>query len=239
MEQKVLIVEDDRRLADMLSLHLGRLGLQTEHASDGQSGLGLAVRRGYDLIILDLNLPDIDGLEVCRRVRAVDRETRILMLTALCDELDLIVGLETGADDYVGKPFKVGELMARVQALLRRTTRSDEPGAAGGGRRENRIERTFRDLRINIERRKIYRCGAEVELTAREYDLLIFLSSTPGRAYTRRQILQNVWGCEVMGYDHSINTIIKRLRKKIECDPKNPSYIETVRGVGYRFSDAA
>lgn len=229
MKQRVLIVEDDTRLAQMLAMHLVKLGCEVDHAEDGTIGLDMALGQRYDLIVLDRTLPGIEGLEVCRKVRASDETVRVLMLTALAEELDLVVGLEVGADDYVAKPFKVGELMARVQALLRRANQeSTESGNYSSQRRYGAIQ-------IDLGKRKVTVRGENVELTPREFDLLVYLASAPERVFTREDILTEVWGSDVLGYDHSISTIVKRLRRKIERDSSKPQHIRTVRGVGYSF----
>jgi len=229
-QKKFLIIEDDLRLVEMLKIHFNKHDWLCEHAADGEEGLNLVSKNTYDLIILDRDLPGLGGIEICKKIRKEDQETRILMLTAFSDELDLVIGLDSGADDYVGKPFKLGELIARIQALLRRNT--------GHSVVELNENREFKTLRININERKVYLTNNELSLTAKEFDLLVFLSAQPGRVFSRTQILNHVWGSNVLSYEQSINTIVKRLRKKIEENPSKPIFLETVRGVGYRFSGA-
>jgi DNA-binding response OmpR family regulator len=189
----------------------------------------------YALIILDLMLPGMDGLSVCRRIREGNSITPILMLTAKSEEADRVHGLELGADDYLGKPFSVRELVARVKALLRRAKAGRE--AAGGRRVQGRIE--LGGLALDFDKRKVTLEGRIVELTVKEFDLLALFALNPGRTYGRTELLNLVWGEQFEGYEHTVNSHINRLRGKIERDPARPRYLKTVWGVGYRFSDAA
>lgn len=236
--RRVLVVEDDREIAELVALHLRDLGLATTHAGDGTEGFRLAREERFELIILDLMLPGMDGIELCRRMRNDDPTTPIIMLTAKSQELDKIMGLETGADDYITKPFSVRELIARVRAVLRRTR---EHGLAADASRTAPAQHSldFGEVRVDREGRRVFVSGAPVELTTKEFDLLVLLAESPGRAYSRRQLLELVWGYNHEGYSHTVNSHINRLRSKIEPDPGNPKYVQTVWGFGYRFAARA
>ncbi len=228
---RVLIIEDDRDIADVVALNVEDLGLETDRAADGESGLRKALEGGYALIILDLMLPGLDGVSVCSRIRQSDPVTPIMMLTARGEEMDRVIGLEIGADDYMTKPFSLRELTARIRALLRR---------ARAGREEippPPLE--FRGLRVDFEKRKVSREGSVVELTVKEFDLLALFIRYPGRAFSRADLLELVWGFQFEGYEHTVNSHINRLRGKIEPDPARPTYLQTVWGIGYRFAESA
>jgi two-component system alkaline phosphatase synthesis response regulator PhoP len=230
--ERALIIEDDKDIADMVSLHLKDLGLAVDRAPDGRSGLAKALENRYALVILDLMLPKMDGLAVCTKIREKNPGLPILMLTAKSEEIDRVLGLEIGADDYVTKPFSVRELMARVKALLRRTQgeRDAEGGPAAGT-----IE--IGGLRLDFDKRKVTCAGATVDLTVKEFELLGLFARNPGRTYSRTQLLNLVWGYQFEGYEHTVNSHINRLRAKIETDPGHPRYLRTVWGVGYRFAE--
>jgi two-component system OmpR family response regulator len=232
MVRRILIIEDNRDLAALLKEHLTDLAFTVDLAHDGVSGLAKAEAAGYDLVILDLMLPRLDGMEICRRLRQQKHYTPILMLTAKSTAMDKILGLELGADDYVVKPFNMKELLARVKAILRRT---DSMGQGGSEDEEGIVKRD--DLVINAAKRTVYRDGKAVELTAKEFDLLLYFSRHPGRVYSRAQLLESVWGYDQEGYEHTVNSHINRLRAKLEIDPSNPRYIRTVWGVGYKFQE--
>lgn len=230
-EKRVLIIEDDKEIVRLLQLHLHEYGLATEAVFDGESGVRQAREGNFDLIILDLMLPAKDGLEVCRTLREARVETPILMLTAKSEELDKVVGLELGADDYVTKPFGVRELMARVRALLRRADRPEQL------RQEGEAEAIdCGTLRLELGKRRVYREDVELDLTPREYELLELLCRHPGQAFSRAQLLEQVWGYQYEGYSHTVNSHINRLRAKVEDNPAEPKLIQTVWGFGYRFS---
>lgn len=230
---KVLVIEDEADIAQLVKLHLEDIPSEVSLAGDGALGLAEAQTGAFDLIILDIKLPGLDGLEVCRRLRANGRYTPILMLTSKSSELDRVLGLELGADDYLTKPFSVQELKARAKAIFRRAERfSAEPAAQA----QTRCIRA-RDLAIDVERHEVEVRGRPVQLTAKEFDLLVYFASHPGRVYSRDQLLDQVWGYQHSGYDHTVNSHINRLRNKIETDPQNPEYIHTVWGVGYKFSE--
>jgi DNA-binding response OmpR family regulator len=232
---RALIIEDDDDIADVVSLHLKDLGLTAERAVDGRAGLQKALENSYSLVILDLMLPKLDGLAVCARIREKNPATPILMLTAKSEEMDRILGLEIGADEYVTKPFSVRELVARIKALLRRV-QADKDAAAGSGEK-GRIE--IGALVLDFEKRKVTREGTTIDLTVKEFDLLALFARTPGRTYSRTDLLNLVWGNQFEGYEHTVNSHINRLRGKIEADPGHPRYLKTVWGVGYRFAEVS
>jgi DNA-binding response OmpR family regulator len=233
MSRRVLVIEDDKDIASLLELHLRDDGYSVTVVSDGKTGLQRALSEPYDVIILDLILPGMDGLEVCRQIRNRPDYTPILMLTAKSTDLDRILGLELGADDYLTKPFNVRELLARVKALFRRVEALREKVSAVY---PNMIQAG--DLTIDPEKRKVAVQGKPVHLTAREFELLMEFARNPGRVYTRAQLLDKVWGYSYQGYEHTVNSHINRLREKIERNPARPRYIFTVRGVGYRFAES-
>ncbi len=226
------MVEDNEDIARLVSLHLADLDCHVRVATDGCTGFELARAGDWDLVILDLMLPGMEGLEFCRRLRAGRHYTPILMLTAKSSELDRVLGLELGADDYLTKPFSIRELIARVRAIFRRL----EAFAAAEGR-ESEVRVEAGDLVIDAERRSVTIADLPVELTAREFDLLMQFARNPGRVYTRQQLLDLVWGHGHDGYEHTVNSHINRLRAKIERDPAHPRYVLTVWGVGYKFND--
>ncbi len=232
MQRKVLVVEDDKDIQQLVTLHLRDLGCLCDVASDGEVGLEKALKNKYDLLILDIMLPGVDGLEICKEVRSEKNYTPILMLTSRSEELDKVLGLELGADDYLTKPFSIRELLARVKAIFRRIE-AVKDDVEGVGKKQIQ----FGELHIDIEKRTVKLHGEKVELTAKEFDLLALFARNPGRAYTRQHLLDTVWGYQFEGYDHTVNSHINRLRAKIEPDPTNPKYIQTVWGVGYKFSE--
>ena len=234
MSKRILVIEDDKDIAHLLELHLKDLSYQVEISADGELGLNKGAQESFDLIILDLMLPGMDGLEVCRRLRNASIYTPILMLTAKSSELDRVLGLELGADDYLTKPFSVKELQARVKAILRRIELATTIPKSGCV--EKRI--TVNDLVIDPSSRSVSIDGDEVVLTATEFDLLLHFAKNPGRVYSRTQLLDMVWGYGHDGYEHTVNSHINRLRKKIEKDPANADYILTVWGVGYKFIES-
>jgi len=226
-ERRILVVEDDRDISSLVKLHLVDAGYEIELEDNGTTALERALRDTFDLVILDIMLPGIDGLEICRRLRNEKPELPILMLTARTTELDRVLGLEMGADDYLTKPFSVRELVARVKAIFRRMEVFDtqpQPAKLAHG-----------PVEIDADSRRVLIEGEPVELTAREFDLLTFFARNPGRVFTRGQLLDKVWGYTHQGYEHTVNTHINRLRRKLEADPSHPRYILTVWGVGYRF----
>lgn len=228
---RVLIVEDERDIARLLALHVEDLGCSVELCHDGIHGLARALDgTGWSLIVLDLKLPGLDGLEICRRVRASERYVPILILTARAGESDRVLGLDSGADDYLTKPFSILEFASRVKAILRRVRYLSS--------RERVALRVLRgaDLEIDLAQRVARRGGRELGLTLREFDLLAHLMRHPHRVFTRAQLLDEVWGTTHDAYEHTVNSHINRLRGKLEPDPARPRYIVTVWGVGYRFA---
>jgi DNA-binding response OmpR family regulator len=230
MSRDILVIEDDSDIAALVRLHLQDLGCTVTAVTDGTTGLAAALEQGpWSLVVLDLGLPHIDGLEICRRVRARESYTPILMLTARGAEEHRVLGLETGADDYLAKPFSVVEFGARVKAILRRAERLSHPQT------EQRALR-IGNLHVDLDRRLARRAGSLLELTAKEFDLLVHLMRHPARVFSRAQLLDDVWGTTHDTFEHTVNSHINRLRSKLEPDPANPRYIVTVWGVGYRFA---
>ncbi|HMQ48336.1 MAG TPA: response regulator transcription factor [Saprospiraceae bacterium] len=231
--KKVLIIEDDATIVELLEIHLKDLNLSLEKRYNGVEGLREAWNAGYALIILDIMLPGLDGLEICKRLRQEGIATPILMLTAKSEEIDKVLGLEFGADDYLTKPFSIREFIARVKALLRRTqvlNRQTIP-------EEAKSQLQYGELNIDLDKRKVSVEGKRIELSPKEFDLLSLLASNPGKSYERSKILNLVWGYEFDGYEHTVNSHINRLRSKIEPDVTSPTYILTSWGVGYRFNE--
>ena len=221
-KKKILVVEDEKAISDILVFNLQREGYDTLAAYDGAEGLRCALEEAPDLILLDVMLPEMDGFEVCRRVRA-EKDTPIIMLTAQ------VMGLELGADDYITKPFSMRELMARVKANMRRTyageDREKAEAPSGGG------------LRVSKDNGMVYKNGHPLELSAREFDILCFLSAAPGRVFSREELMEQVWGYDYYGDLRAVDVAIRRLREKIEDEPASPRYIITKRGMGYYFAD--
>ncbi len=238
MDNKVLIVEDEPILLETLEYNLTRQGYQVYTAADGLAALEMARRERPDVIVLDVMLPGLDGFEVCRILRQ-EMSVPILMLTARADEVDKIVGLEVGADDYLTKPFSMRELLVRVKALLRRVrlireelaVEVDRPDTIGGI--GNTL--TFEDLTIDLTRREVLRQGTPLRLKPKEYDLLVFLARNQGIVLSRDLILERVWGWDYTGGTRTVDVHVRWLREKIEPDPAQPIHIVTVRGIGYRF----
>jgi DNA-binding response OmpR family regulator len=229
----VLVIEDDKDITELLTIHLKDLGCKVTAAHDGAKGYAQTQKNPFDLVVLDVMLPSMDGLEIARRVRADKNHTPILMLTAKSEELDKVLGLEVGADDYLTKPFSVREFIARVKAIFRRA----ETMKNGTDAAEASARIVFGDIEIDRERRKVQRKGKRLDLTAKEFDLLLLFAAHPGKTYTREQLLELVWGYQFNGYDHTVNSHINRLRSKIEEDMSKPRYILTAWGVGYRFAE--
>jgi DNA-binding response OmpR family regulator len=230
MASELLLVEDDLAIADTLRLHLAQAGLRLQHAADGAQARAAMARGGWSAVLLDLMLPDADGLDLCRELRQRDPALPLIVLSARASETQRVLGLELGADDYLAKPFSMLELVARVRALLRRAERLATAPVDPGLLR-------FGPFQLDTVRRSLQRDRQPVPLTLREFDLLAFLLRHRGRAYSRGDLLQQVWGEGFDGYEHTVNSHINRLRAKIEDDPREPRRIVTVWGVGYRFDD--
>ena len=233
MRQTILLAEDQADIRDLIALNLRNAGYEVSAVGDGSAALAHQTEAPADLLILDLMMPGLDGLEVCKALRARQSSAPILMLTARSTELDRVVGLELGEDDYLTKPFSLAELMARVKALLRRAEllrQVQDRGAA---------ETTLRrgELEINVPRRQVRLRGATIDCTAREFDLLLHFAQHPGHVFSRSQLLGAVWGYTHDGYEHTVTTHINRLRAKLEVDPMRPELILTVRGAGYKLRD--
>ena len=234
MTRAALIIEDDPTLAELVQLHLRDVGCVVDIADDGVTGMEMFKAGNYELVVLDIMVPRKDGLSVCRDIRRLPGYVPILMLTAKSTELDRVRGLETGADDYLTKPFSVRELVARVKALLRRVD-ALSPDTTGGAENEI-IERG--SMRITIAKREVCIDDENITLTAKEFDLLAHFARNPGQVFNRVQLLDQVWGYNHEGYEHTVNSHINRLRAKVETDPAKPKYILTVWGVGYKFAES-
>jgi DNA-binding response OmpR family regulator len=235
---RVLVVEDDEALRDLVARRLGEAGYAVATAATGPDALARVAEGVPDVVLLDVMLPGIDGVEVCRRLRAEHPLLYIIMLTARADELDRVVGLEVGADDYVTKPFSLHELVARVRAALRRM-RSVREGLAAAPAADAEAPLRFDGLEIDAARRTVARDGQPVHLTVREFDLLLYLARHAERPFTRMHLLEAIWGVTYEGYDRTIDSHVQRLRAKIEADPGRPRWVRTVWGVGYKFAAEA
>ena len=227
---KALIIEDDQDIANLISIHLTDLEFEVDTSFDGKGGLLKALNNDYKIIILDIRLPGLDGFEVCKKIRLEKNQTPILMVTSKSEEIDKIIGLELGADDYLTKPFSIRELMARVKALVRRAETTRQYVETN----DIQIIR-FDGIYINVTLRIVEVHGKPIELSPKEFDLLILFASNPGRTYTRVQLLDQVWGYQFEGYEHTVNSHINRLRSKIERNLNEPEFILTTWGVGYKF----
>jgi len=229
--KKVLIVEDDPEIVTLLEIHLKDLDCEVIKATDGKTGLHKSLNDTPDLVILDISLPEMDGIELCRQLRAQSK-VPIIMLTAKSEEIDRVLGLEMGADDYITKPFSVREFIARVKAIFRRTLSSQEKTEV-----QTKSILNFQTLSIDIEMRKVIVRDKRVELSPKEFELLVILASHPGKSYSRSDLLKLVWGYDFNGYEHTVNSHINRLRAKIEADMNNPQFIMTTWGIGYKFNE--
>ena len=229
MDRKILIVDDEKNIVEIIAFNLKKEGYQVIKAADGEEGVKMAMEENPDLILLDIMMPKMDGYEACKKIRE-KKNTPIIMLTARAEELDKVLGLELGADDYVTKPFGVRELMARVKANLRKTVVREEVV-------EEKLaeDGNFGRLDINAERYEVRKDGKALDLTLREFELLKFLSERQGQVFSRETLLEKVWGYEYYGDVRTVDVTIRRLREKIEDTPGKPSYILTKRGVGYYF----
>jgi two-component system alkaline phosphatase synthesis response regulator PhoP len=224
--QRVLVVDDEAAIVELVEYHLSREGYQVDTETDGQRAVERATREPFDVVILDVMLPGMTGLDACRAIRQ-STDIPIIMLTARKDEVDRVLGLELGADDYVTKPFSPRELIARVKAILRRSQKG----------REESGDIRYPGLEVDVGRRSVLVDGKAVNLTFTEFELLTILARNPGRAFSRDELLVRVWGDDFYGDSRTVDVHVRHLREKLKEDPQNPRFIETVRGVGYRFSD--
>lgn len=226
-DKRILVVDDEEHIVELIKFNLEKEGCNVTTANNGTDALKIAKEKQPDLILLDLMLPGIDGLEVCRRVRKDGEisEIPIIMITAKGEEIDKILGLELGADDYITKPFSVRELVARVKAILRRT-----------GNKKEVSDFIFENISINFDKHEVRKNGQRIELTLKEFELLEILIKNEGKVVTRDFLLDKIWGYEYVGETRTVDVHIRHLRQKIEKDDKNPMYIQTIRGIGYRFN---
>lgn len=232
MERRILVVEDQKDIAELIALHVRDLGHEVDMLHDGRAAFDAAKSGRYQMVILDVMLPGRDGMDIVRSLRMERDPIPVLMLTARSSELDRVLGLELGADDYLTKPFSIPELQARVKALLRRLDMGAQRASSATPQRI-----TAGGLSIDSDSREVWLDGRVLPLTTKEFDLLLHFARHPGRVFTRAQLLDAVWGTTFEGYEHNVNTHINRLRAKLEADPADPRYVLTVRGVGYRFND--
>ena len=233
---RVLVVEDEMNIRELVCLHLRHEGYTCDGVADGHAALEKAQAATYDLLVLDLMLPGLDGLSLCRAVRngRTNADVPILMLTAKGEEADKVVGLESGADDYLTKPFGVRELVARARALLRRPRQAMAAAATA----ESEPVLTIRGIEIDVPKRKVRAGGRDVDLTDQEFRLLHLLANHPGIVFSREALLARIWRGDTFVTVRSVDTLVKRLRRRVEPDPANPEFIQTVWGVGYKFADA-
>lgn len=225
--KKVLIVDDEEHIRELIKFNLKKEGYDTAMAVNGSEALKVIKETKFDLILLDLMLPEVDGLEVCKEIRKNEETSDIpvMMITAKGEEFDKVLGLELGADDYITKPFSIRELMARIKALLRRSN----------VKKEENITK-FGDVIVNFQTREVTKANKNVELTLKEFELLKLLIKNKGNILTRELLLDKIWGYEYIGETRTVDVHIRHLRKKVESDDKNPQYIQTIRGVGYKFT---
>lgn len=228
MEKRALVIEDDADIANLVAVNLRDINVQTDIVGNGSDGLRYATTQTYDVIILDIMLPGMNGIEVCRRMREQQVMTPVLMLTSRTEEIDKVLAIDLGADDYITKPFGIRELLSRVKARLRRFERPQGPRST---------VYTHGSLSLSVEFRQVTIHRKPVELTAKEFDLLALFMRNPGRAFSRTELLDLVWGYSYRGYEHTVNSHINRLRMKIEPEPNRPCFILTVWAIGYKFTD--
>ena len=229
--KKILLVEDDPEITRLLNLHFDESVYELTNCGMGKEAIAKVSSQSFHLIILDITLPDMDGMDICKKIRAIDSSTPIMMLTCHSEESDKVLALELGADDYVTKPFSILELKARTKALLRR---SQETGLSEPQQKKNI---RFKNIIIDTDKRKTEVKGERLDLTPKEFDLLTLLASNPGKTFSRQELLEKIWGYAFAGYEHTITSHINRLRIKIEPDLQHPQYILTSWGSGYRFSE--
>jgi DNA-binding response OmpR family regulator len=231
--KRVIIIEDDPEICRLLEIHLTDLDFTVQNVQDGKAGYSAVLTNPPDLVILDLMLPSMDGVEICQKIRAHNITVPIIMLTARSEEIDRVLGLEIGADDYMIKPFSIRELLARIKAIFRRSKIIKEELNEEKGASVIRVG----DLTIDQDKRKVVLNGKKIVLSPKEFELLLLMASHPGTSYNRSRLLNLIWGYEFEGYEHTVNSHINRLRAKIEPDMSNPRYILTTWGVGYKFNE--
>lgn len=232
MTRTVLIVDDEKSIVDILKFNLEKSEYKTICAYDGKEALRLAREESPDLMLLDVMLPYIDGFDVCKTLRSEGSNLPIIMITAREEETDKVFGLELGADDYITKPFSIRELLARVKTNMRRFVTAEAPSAEGSGETIR-----FKDIVIDFERHTVFKSGKDLELTSREYELIKFLASSPGKVISREQLMSEVWQYDYYGDLRAVDVAVRRLREKLEENPADPIYVMTKRGVGYYFSE--
>ena len=228
--KKVIIIEDDKEISSLLEIHLKDLQCEVTKCYDGKDGLNTIKNENFNLVVLDIMLPGMDGFDVCKGIRKLEISTPIIMLTSKSEEMDKVLGLEFGADDYLTKPFSIREFIARVKAVFRRIYSLEQE-------KSDVINLKYGDLKIDVTNRIVLLNNQRIELTQKEFDLLYLMASHPGRTYTRENLLNLIWGTQYSGYEHTVNSHINRLRSKIEKDVSSPEFILTAWGVGYRFND--
>jgi len=228
--KKVIIIEDDKEISSLLEIHLKDLQCEVTKCYDGKDGLNTIKNENFNLVVLDIMLPGMDGFDVCKGIRKLEISTPIIMLTSKSEEMDKVLGLEFGADDYLTKPFSIREFIARVKAVFRRIDSLEQE-------KSDVINLKYGDLKIDVTNRIVLLNNQRIELTQKEFDLLYLMASHPGRTYTRENLLNLIWGTQYSGYEHTVNSHINRLRSKIEKDVSSPEFILTAWGVGYRFND--
>ena len=233
MVDTILVIEDDPDIADLIRVNLTELGLTIQHADTGAKGLAYALENHYDLMLLDVMLPGINGLDICRQIREQKPQQAITMLTSKNSETDRVLGLELGADDYMTKPFSVRELQARVRAQLRKVHAVSQ---LQSNREADSAELAVGSLVINTKQHQVLLLGESLDLTATEFELLVYFAKHPNQVFSRSQLLESVWGYHHSGYEHTVNSHINRLRAKIEQDATHPKIVQTVWGVGYKFN---
>lgn len=231
MNRTALIIEDDPQLAELIQIQLSDINFKSSICYDGISGLQEGKKSNYKIILLDLMLPGLDGLEICKSLRQEGIKTPIIMLTSKSEEIDKVIGLESGADDYMTKPFSVRELQARIKAILRRSSVEDN------NLKNKKDLLSFEDLIIDTDKRTVFKHKNRLDLTQKEFELLTILASSPGKSFSRQVLLNLVWGYEFEGLEHTINSHINRIRAKIEDDMAKPNYVLTTWGYGYRFNE--
>ncbi len=228
MEKRALVIEDDADIANLVAVNLRDIDVQSDIVSNGKDGLRQALGHSYDVIILDIMLPGMNGIDVCRQLREQRIDVPILMLTSRTEEIDKVLAIDFGADDYITKPFGIREFLSRVKARLRRFENNHSPRS---------MIYTHGALQLSVDSRRVTLGGNVIELTTKEFDLLALFIRNPGRAFSRTQLLDQVWGYSYRGYEHTVNSHINRLRMKIEQEPAHPRYILTVWAIGYKFTD--